>query len=137
MSDNGPQFSSTEMDLFSRSYNFTHVTSSPHYPQSNGLAERMVRTVKKLFKSEEDPYMALMSYRSTPLSWCGLSPSQLLMGRKIRTNVPQVKQIFVPSWPHLENFRSLEEKYKTKREIMTDVIESDHYHLMLVTPLYG
>ena len=34
------------------------------------------------------------------------------MGRKIRTDVPQVKETFVPKWPHIANFKSLDEEYK-------------------------
>ena len=96
LGDNGPQFDSREMREFAKSYNFTHVTSSPHYLQSNGLAERMVRTVKCLLRHSQDPYMALLNYRSTPLWWCRLSPSELLMRCRVRTSVPQVKKHFIP-----------------------------------------
>ena len=40
VSDNGPQYASHDMKQFAESYGFTHVTSSPHYLQSNVLAER-------------------------------------------------------------------------------------------------
>ena len=78
MSDNGPQFDSKEMEQFAKSYCFQHITSSTHYHQSNGLAERIVKTVKSLLRFAEDPYLALLCYRSTPLLWCGLRPSELL-----------------------------------------------------------
>lgn len=39
MSDNGPQFIWKEMEEFAE---VKHVTNSPLYPQSNGLAERFV-----------------------------------------------------------------------------------------------
>ena len=113
VSDNGPQFDSREMKEFAASYNFTHTTSSPHYPQSNGLAERMVKTVKELIGNSPDPYMALLSYRATPLPWCGLSPAELLMGRCLRTDVPQVKKHFIPKWPHIKDFREKDEKHKS------------------------
>ena len=88
ISDNGPQYSAKEFEEFAKSYDFTHKTSSPYHPQGNGEAKRAVKTVKKLLKGSKDPHLALLSYRTTPLPWCNLSPPQLLMGRHIRSNLP-------------------------------------------------
>lgn len=38
-SDNGPQFVSGYFQKFSRTWGFSHITSSPRFPQSNGEAE--------------------------------------------------------------------------------------------------
>ena len=101
VTDNGPQYVSQEMNQFSATYGFNHITSSPYYAQSNGLAERTVKTVKNLLSSSPDPFLALLSYRATPLPWCGLSPAELLMGRVIRTDVPQNTSKFHPEWSYL------------------------------------
>ena len=44
VSDNGPQYDSKEIKEFASLYGFNHVTTSPYYPQSNGFAERMVKS---------------------------------------------------------------------------------------------
>ena len=46
ITDNGPQFSCTEFARFVSAWDFRHMTSSPKYPRSNGLAERNLRTIK-------------------------------------------------------------------------------------------
>ena len=116
MSDNGPQFDSMTMKAFASEYSFTHTTSSPHYPQSNGHVERAVKTVKQLLNQSTDPYMAMLSYRSTPLPWCGLSPAELLMGRRIRTDVPQISKHFVPEWPYLQSFADKDKEFKSQQK---------------------
>ena len=47
VSDNGSQYTSEEMKNFATTYGFSQSTSSPHYPRSNGLAKRSVRTVSQ------------------------------------------------------------------------------------------
>ena len=116
VSDNGPQFSSAEMNEFSEAYRFHHITTSPYYPQANGQAERTVKTVKDLLRHAKDPHMALLSYRATPLAWCGLSPAELLMGQKIRTTVPQPTNVFIPTWTHIQNLTTLHQSYKSKQD---------------------
>ena len=58
ISDNGPQFSSTSFAKFAEDYGFTHILTSPRYPQANGEVERAVQTVKNLLKKTSDPYKA-------------------------------------------------------------------------------
>ena len=115
-SDNGPQYASKEFEEFAKSYGFRHETSSPLYPQSNGLAERMVQTAKRLLSRSDDPQLALLTYRATPLPWCNLSPSQLLMGRNLRTTVPQVTTHLIPKWSYLEEFRKKDKDFKEKQK---------------------
>ena len=83
---------------FAAKYGFTHTTSSPHYPQSNGEAERAVQTIKSLLKNSDDPYIALMIYHSTPLH-NGFSPSELSMNRRLHTTLPILESQLQPSVP--------------------------------------
>ena len=70
-SDNGLQYASQHFSNFAESYGILHQTSSPHYPQSNGHAERTVQTVRRLLKRASDPYLALaqLPCNPTPLVW--------------------------------------------------------------------
>jgi transposase InsO family protein len=84
VSDNGPQFVSQQFQKFLEKLGIQHVTSSPRYPQSNGAAERAVRTIKSLMKKNVNFRAALCAYRDSPLE-CGYSPSQLLFGRSLNS----------------------------------------------------
>ena len=104
VTDNGPQFDSLEMKEFAQAYEFQHTTTSLYFPQSNGFAERMVKTMKKL-EHITDPYKSIFSYREKHLPWCGLSPAELLMGRRIKTDIPQVKDNLIPNWEYIQDFK--------------------------------
>ena len=91
ISDGGPQFRS-EFRNFAQEWGFQHIQSSPYHHQSNGEAERFVRTVKdtltKAHQSGQDPDMALLCYRSTPINSKLPSPAELMNSRRYRTLLP-------------------------------------------------
>ena len=68
ITDNKPQFSSDAFKQFTKDYRFQHSTSSLHYPQSNGMAEKAIQTVKNLLKKaqfdKQDLYLALLEHRN-------------------------------------------------------------------------
>ena len=84
-SDNGPCYSSREFHNFLSFYQVDHITSSPHYPQSNGFAEALVEITKKLMgksvKDEKPWNYGLMQYRTTPISATLPSPLEMVTGR--------------------------------------------------------
>ena len=92
-SDNGPHYHCYSFTEFAQQYGFKHVTSSPHFPFSNGFIESQVKTTKKTLKkakaTNSDPYLALMCLRSTPIDGKLPSPAELLLGRPIQDNLPR------------------------------------------------
>ena len=90
-SDNGPCYSSQEFRFFMQNWLIEHRTSSPHYPQSNGLAESMVKVSKNLIEKairQDLPWnRILLDYRCTPISSEIPSPAEILFGRKLRSSI--------------------------------------------------
>ena len=75
-----------------RHYSVNHITSSPHYPKSNGLAEKFVQVVKSLFYKEKedcrDLFKCLMIYCNTLLTSSLKSLIQILQSRSARSDIP-------------------------------------------------
>ncbi|XP_064079558.1 uncharacterized protein K02A2.6-like [Macrobrachium nipponense] len=86
--DGGPQFTSKEFADFTERWGVHHITSSPHYPQSNGHAEAAVKAVKHLiFKTAptgnidcEDFDRGLLELRNTQPVWSLSCPGTELRG---------------------------------------------------------
>ena len=93
VTDNATCFTSAEFADFMSKNGINHVTSAPFHPSSNGLAERAVQTFKEGMKRmqggkesvETKVSRFLFSYRITPHSTTGLSPAEMLNGRRLRS----------------------------------------------------
>ena len=108
VTDNGSQ----EFKSFLEKNGVRHITSAPYHPASNGLTERAVQVIKKGLKKvsegsiKERLAKVLLSYRITPHTTTGTSPSELLLERRPRTVLDLLK-------PHTaENIEARQEKQK-------------------------
>ena len=93
VSDNGTTFTSDELVQLLRKNGVRHVRTPPYHPASNGLAERAVQTFKEGMKKLKDVSLEtklsrfLFKYRLTPQSSTGISPSEIMYGRRIRSQL--------------------------------------------------
>ena len=99
VSDNGPQFDCAEFREFCHKNGIKFSPVTPAHPQANGLAERVVRTLKGGLKSQKGDMSTrldrfLFHYRTTPHSSTGETPSNLFLGREIRCHL----NILKPDW---------------------------------------
>lgn len=73
------------------------MTSSPHYPKSNGLVGRNLQTMKRLLKktgeSKQDAFLALLEFPNSPISDMEVFPAELLIGGKLPTRLPTFKSL--------------------------------------------
>ena len=76
----------------------------------------MVQTMEKMIQKSDDRYLAIMSYRATPHPWCNLSSAELLMGRKMRTTIPQTKESLTPLWPYISEFQEKNKRFKENQK---------------------
>jgi len=100
VSDNVP-LNSAEFRQFAQQYDFKHITSSPHFVQSNGKAESAVKTCKRLMEKaiedREDPHLALLAWRNTPAEQLG-PPAQVMFGRRTRTHLPMTEKMLASTY---------------------------------------
>ncbi|XP_031334049.1 uncharacterized protein K02A2.6-like [Photinus pyralis] len=103
VSDNGRQFTSSEMKTFCENNGIKHVFTPPYHPNSNGAAENTVKTFKaSLNKALKDPKCRsasietlisryLLWYRNAMHSTTGESPAQKMFGRKLRMKFDRIR----------------------------------------------
>ena len=93
VTDNGTCFVSDEFEHFLSKNGIKHHTSAPYHPASNGLAERAVQIVKRGLKKVTSGDITsrlakvLFTYRMAPQATTGVSPCELLVGRRPRSRL--------------------------------------------------
>ena len=98
--DNAHNLTSAEFGEFCRVRGIQHLTVTPLWPQANGLVERQNRTLLKAIRTAvtegrhwpSSLQTFLLAYRSTPHPATGVSPAELLYGRRLRTKMPAVSR---------------------------------------------
>ena len=107
VSDNGPQFTSALFQKFIKDWEIAPKTSSPNFPQSNGVAERTVQTAKDILTKTDltgdDFELAMLEYRNTPVDGLA-SPAQTLMSRNLISIVPCTGELLSPKIVHHGEF---------------------------------
>ena len=83
----------------------------PITTKANGAAESAVRISKHILK-HENPFYAFMAYSATPIPATGTTPSELIMGRQIRTTVPTMAKVLEPKLPNHATFKKADAKAK-------------------------
>ena len=103
VTDNDPQFISREFATYLQERKIRHLKSSVYWPRGNGAVERFNRSLKTWIlaaaQQSDVPFQAylqgrLARYRATPHCTTGISPSELLHGRKMRLDLPALDDRF-------------------------------------------
>ena len=84
---------------------------SSHFPRANRAAESAVKIAERILR-RPDIFLALMAYRSTPITATGVSPAELLIGRKMQT--PSHPNKLKPKWPNLGKIKEKDVSFKAR-----------------------
>jgi hypothetical protein len=77
-----------------------------------------------MMTKNKDPTLALLEYRTTP-GPSGYSPSELLMGRRLRARLPVLKKDLRPMYVDHETFREWDIIEVNRQNIITNDIEQN------------
>ena len=97
-SDNGPPFTSHEIQQYKEENGVQHRRITPLWPQANSEAERFMQPLTKAIRSAHAEgkqwtkhlHIFLLNYRTTPHATTGFSPAEILFNRKIQNKLPQM-----------------------------------------------
>ena len=122
VTDNGPPYQSHEWREFAKEYGFKYRPVTPLHPEANGQVERfnrvLVKTIHAAIAEGKDPKVEVrrrvLNYRNTPHYTTGVAPSELVLGRLIRTKMPHVDKINRSKLHQKARKNDQEQRTKTK-----------------------
>ena len=93
-SDNGPPFTSHEIQQYMEENGVQHRRITPLWPQANSEAERFMQPLTKAIRSAHAEgkqwtkhlHRFLLNYRTTPHATTGFSPAEVLFNERFRTS---------------------------------------------------
>ena len=124
VSNNGPNLVSSEFKEFLHRNGVKQMTSAPAHPASNGLAERAVKSSKDGLSKQKSGTIAdrlsrfLFTYKNTPHSIMGVSPADLLLGRRLQSPLDLLKPNLVTRCQRSRFIRKLNVTNKLGIEIL-------------------
>jgi hypothetical protein len=141
-SDGGPQFKSSEFSTFMEKWGVSHTFSSPHYAQSNGLAESAVKAMKALVlkttptgRLDDDAFrQGLLEWRNTPKAH-GASPSEIVFGHCLRSIIPAHHSSFAKKWEMGETYTNSRNEGRKKAKIAYDAHSRNIKPFSIGTPV--
>ena len=131
-SDNGPPFTSHEIEEYMKENGINHQRITPLWPQANSEAESFMKPLTKAIRSAHAEgkqwtkhlYKFLLSYRTTPHTTTGYAPATLLFNREVRNKLPNVV-ILNSNQQVEENDKNAKFKMKEKADKRRRAKESD------------
>ena len=95
-SDNGPPFTSHDIEKYMAENGIEHQRITPLWPQANSEAENFMKPLTKAIRSAHTEgkqwtkylYRFLLNYRTTPHTTTGYAPATLLFNREVRNKLP-------------------------------------------------
>lgn len=123
VSDNGPQYISSEFSKFLKKLGVRQTFSAIKHSASNGAAENFIKTFKRklkiLLKNNVDVQKAidviLLEYRTTKHNTTGEMPAKLMLNREVRTKFDLLRSN-VQNKHNLEKNRQVRSR-KRKRKV--------------------
>lgn len=126
VSDNVP-FNSLELKTFCLNNDIKYSFISPKHSHRNEMVEKSVGIFQNIRYEEK--------YRNGPIEGISLSPAQLLLNRKLRTNIPVKLKLLKPDIFDNNEVLSLMIKNREKQNIQTSKLR-DHIELRNAKHLY-